>query len=335
VRDALTVLLAFATSTLLTRWFIDWLAARALLAVENDRTMHIGAIPQGGGAPVMITTLAVTLLLWPWTPALECVVPLAVGLAALSAANDRQDIAFPVRLAAHMAAASVMLLALVPSNRLLLGGFVPWGIDRVIVVVAIAWFINLYNFMDGIDGITGVETVSITGGYLLIQAASPNSGDGGLHGLALAALGASLGFLVWNWHRARIFLGDVGSIPLGLLMGALMLQTALTAGPAPALILPLYYLIDATGTLARRWQRGEKVWQAHRTHAYQRAARAIGSHDRIVFEIAVCNGVLVACALAAIQSPWLGLAMAAWAVALLLARLEWHAAHPAAGRSSI
>jgi UDP-N-acetylmuramyl pentapeptide phosphotransferase/UDP-N-acetylglucosamine-1-phosphate transferase len=141
-------------------------------------------------------------------------------------------------------------------------------------------------------------------------------------------VGAAGGFLIWNWHRARIFLGDVGSIPIGVLCGALLVDLAVTQSLAAAVILPLYYLADATFTLAKRWLRGEKIWQAHRTHTYQRAALAAGSHSAIVLRIAACNGALIGCALLALSAPALALMLASAAVALLM----WHLETIAAGQ---
>ena len=315
----LTVLIAFAAAASGTRWLIEWLPARQFVATENARTMHQGQVPQGGGIAVLSAALATALLLWPWSPWVTLLVPVSIGLAVLSAINDHDEIAAPWRLAAHVVA-GILLLSLIPGPIYIFGGWLPWVIDRLVALVAFAWFINLYNFMDGIDGIAGVETITIALGYVLVMSAAGPSGP--LTGLALAIAGAAAGFLVWNWHKARIFLGDVGSIPLGFLCGALLLQMAASQSLAAALILPLYYLADATLTLARRYVRGDKVWQAHREHAYQRAARAVGSHSAVVIRISACNMVLVASALLALRAPLLGLIAAATAVTVLMWMLE-------------
>jgi UDP-N-acetylmuramyl pentapeptide phosphotransferase/UDP-N-acetylglucosamine-1-phosphate transferase len=327
VSNLLTVILAFAAAAWGTRELIGWLAARQFVAVENNRTMHAGAIPQGGGIAVVPAVLAPALLLWPWTWTAVTLAAVVAALAAMSAANDRRDIPIQWRLSAHVAAAGVAL-ALIPGSTLIFGGAVPFLLDRLVALLAFAWFINLYNFMDGIDGITGIETISIAAGVLAVSAtaAAPDPNTG----LALALIGAPAGFLVWNWHRARIFLGDVGSIPLGFLTGALLLHLAATTSLAAAIILPLYYLTDATLTLLRRFWAGEKVWQAHRSHAYQRAARAAGAHDKVVLRIAAANAVLVVAAVLAVRQPLAGLALAVAIVALLMWRLEQLAGTPPA-----
>jgi UDP-N-acetylmuramyl pentapeptide phosphotransferase/UDP-N-acetylglucosamine-1-phosphate transferase len=142
---------------------------------------------------------------------------------------------------------------------------------------------------------------------------------------APAGAAPAAGFLVWNWHPARLFLGDVGSVPLGFALGWLLLHAAIAGYWAAALILPLYYLADATITLGRRALRGAKIWQAHREHFYQRAVARGRGHDAVVGAIAVGNVVLIGCALIAEGTDGaiklLAIAAAALAVALLLAHL--------------
>lgn len=319
MQTGLTLIVALLSATAGTRLAIDWLAARRLVAVENQRTMHQGSVPQGGGAPVVASLLVATLLLWPWTTALMVTAASAAALAVMSALNDRRDIAFQWRLMAHAIAAAAVLSVL-PAATLVFGGLLPFALDRGVTLLAMVWFINLYNFMDGIDGITGIETITIAGGALAVRHLA--GGVFPFEGLALALCGAAAGFLVWNWHRARIFLGDVGSIPLGLLTGVLLVEIATRYSLAAAIILPLYYLTDATVTLLKRAANGEKVWQAHRRHAYQRAAAALRSHSAVVVRIAACNVVLVAAAVLALAAPLLALLAAAMAVGVLMWQLE-------------
>jgi UDP-N-acetylmuramyl pentapeptide phosphotransferase/UDP-N-acetylglucosamine-1-phosphate transferase len=318
--NGLTVLVALAVSVVGTRWFIDWLADRSLVAVENSRTMHTGTVPQGGGAPVILAVIAATLLTSQVDDRVLVLLVVAAGLAALSAANDRRDIAFPVRLAAHFVAGSIALAWVLPGALIVFGGVLPFAVDRVVTLVALVWFMNLYNFMDGIDGMAGVETIALAGGCFALLGGVP------FGGLELALIGAAAGFLVWNWHKARIFLGDVGSIPLGFLVGVLLIHLAMTHSLAAAVVLPLYYLVDATWTLVARVGRGERPWDAHREHAYQRAARALGSHSAVVVRVAACNVVLIGAAFVAVTLPVVGLGIGICAVALLLFWLEQAAA---------
>jgi UDP-N-acetylmuramyl pentapeptide phosphotransferase/UDP-N-acetylglucosamine-1-phosphate transferase len=189
------------------------------------------------------------------------------------------------------------------------------------MILGWVWFTNLYNFMDGIDGITGVETILIGCGLCLVQTAASIE-DPFVSFLMLCISGACLGFLTQNWHPARIFLGDVGSIPLGYLVGFCLLSLAVKGYLAAALILPLYYLADSGITITRRALRGEKIWLAHREHFYQKAALNSGRHDEVVILIALGNiGLIVAAALS-IMNAIEGLMLGILIVAILLGKLH-------------
>lgn len=327
-----TAVLAFAISVTGVWWCIGWLRARGRVATENERTMHAGQIPQGGGVPLLTSVAAVVGVLWAHDWHMDALLAVAGGLCVLSWANDRHAIAFPVRLAAHTAAAGIGIALLLP-GVLVFGGWLPAGLDRAVTLLALTWYINLTNFMDGIDGNTGVQTISIAAGCLLVLATQvdfPYDRETivNFDVLAFALIGAAAGFLVWNWHQARVFLGDAGSIPLGFLMGMMLLHVAVSVSLAPAVILPLYYVADATRTLLQRFWRGEKVWQPHRAHAFQRAARGVQSHPAVVARIAICNIVLIMAAILAVEMPVLGLMIAMASVAMVLAVLEGMAAKP-------
>ena len=199
-------------------------------------------------------------------------------------------------------------------------GWLPVPLDKAAAILLWMWFINLFNFMDGIDGISGIEAGFIAGGIALVAWIAPASAQNPALGIAIVA--AAIGFLAWNWHPAKIFLGDVGSVPLGFLLGWLLLSLAAAGLWAPALILPLYYLADATITLVRRGIRGERVWQAHREHFYQKAVQGGRSHAAVSTAIGVANLALAGLAVLALTWPWPGLAAAAAVVALLLVWLS-------------
>ena len=172
--------------------------------------------------------------------------------------DDRSSLPVLVRLAAQFGAVAIGLVFLPGAGRVF-QGLLPPALDLVVTGLLWVWFVNLFNFMDGIDGITASETVTIGLGVALIALVAAS--DYGVRrrvllGLSIRAAAAALGFLAWNWHPAKLFLGDVGSIPLGFLLGWLLLGLAGTGSWAPALILPLYYLVDATLTLLYRLVRG-------------------------------------------------------------------------------
>ena len=173
------------------------------------------------------------------------------------------------------------------------------------------WFVNLVNFMDGIDWMTVAEFVPVTGAIVLISLAGT---IGLLPALVAAALlGATLGFAPFNKPVAQLFLGDVGSLPMGLLLGWLLLQLAGKGHLAAALILPLYYLADATLTLVRRIAKGERIWQAHRTHFYQRATDNGFTVAEIITRVFLVNLALAALALVTVAAPSIVVSLAALA----------------------
>lgn len=311
-------LCSFALVVSGTGALVNWLKERRVLDIPNQRSSHFVPTPRGGGlmvVPAVLVPVAFLSLQGAGPAAAGAMIALGLSLLVLSWIDDRRGLSFHLRLCVHLGVASLGLAAM-GGERLVFQGLLPFWPDRVLAVLAWGWFINLYNFMDGIDGITGVETLAVAGGLLLLP---------GEHLVPAAIAGASLGFLAWNWHPARIFLGDSGSVPLGFLLGWLLLDLAMAGQWAPALILPAYYLADATLTLARRALRGEKIWQAHREHFYQKAVQAGASHAHVATIILAADIVLVVVAVAlAPEAPGLGLAAAALVVGLLLGLL----AHP-------
>lgn len=300
---ALLVLAGAAIATALaTHLVLAGLRRRAILDHPNERSSHAQPTPRGGGIAVVAVLAPSWILIQLNAPLGEPSQWLAIGgivaLALLSWLDDLFGLSAGLRIVCHGLAVAIVLTAL-PAERLIFQGLLPPLADHIATGILWLWFINLFNFMDGIDGISGVEALSIALGLSLVAAL-----DGGLalhHDvlLALALAGSALGFLVWNWHPARLFLGDVGSVPLGFALGWLLILAALAGHWAAALILPLYYFADATITLARRAARGEKIWRAHREHFYQQAVARGQSHGAVAGFIALGNLALIGCALAA------------------------------------
>lgn len=316
-----------------TRLVLAWLVARDVMDRPNERSSHARPVPRGGGIAVITVAVAAWLVLAGLSGSLlpvGAIALLGALLGLLSFVDDVYSLGAGLRLGAHALAVALAVVLLLPADALLFGGLLPGWLDHLIVALSWIWFVNLYNFMDGIDGITGVETVAIAGGLCLLHLVL----DMGIGAPLPAVLaGAMAGFLLLNWHPARIFLGDVGSVPLGYMLGFLLVWQACVEGRWwLALILPLYYWGDATTTLVARALRGEKIWQAHRSHAYQAAVQAGRSHARVALEIAALNAWLLALTLAvaaAVIGPWTGSAIALVSTALTLCYLRgW----PAGGR---
>lgn len=256
-------------SALMSYALIAWLlrSGRANLALDqpNERSLHAQPVPRVGG--LGITTGSAAALV---AAGLPWVALLAAALAWVSFADDRRGLPIGVRFAAH-AGASAAFLAFAMSD----GGSWWWLVTLPLLV----WMTNLYNFMDGSDGLAGGMAVF---GFGAFAAAAHLSGHGSIAVASLGIAAASAAFLVFNFPPARVFMGDAGSIPLGFLAGALgFLGWARGAWPFwfPVVVFSPFFA-DATVTLLRRLFRGERIWQAHRSHYYQRLVRLGWGHRR-------------------------------------------------------
>lgn len=300
-----------------------WLRRRSLLDHPNERSSHVVPTPRGGGLGVLAALLPAWMLCgfaYPdgLRPSLVAMMLSLIGLSAISFLDDLRSLPAWLRLLAQIMAVTIAL-SLLPAEALVFDGAVPALLDRVITALAWVWFLNLFNFMDGIDGISGVEAASIGLGAALVGGLSAVSF---LMAPSLSLVACAGAFLLWNWHPAKVFLGDAGSVPLGFALFWLLLMLWLAGDRQAAVILPAYYLADATITLFRRAVRGEKIWQAHRSHFYQRAAQNGASHDWIAGRVLVANIALIAIAAAAPTLPaFTGIILAAIVTAALLIRL--------------
>ena len=273
---------------------------RYALARPNARSSHSAPTPQGGGVAVILAvmlTLGVgNALIGPDGSAPADALPLGAAvvlLTVLGAIDDVVPIA-PFRRLAVQGVAVILAVSTMPAELRAIP-IVPIAVERTAEVVAGLWFVNLVNFMDGIDWMTVAETVPSTASifiFALLGAAPPPAGS-----VALALCGAMLGFAPFNRPVAKLFLGDVGSLPIGLLLFWLLLQLAGSGHLAAAVLLPLYYVVDSTITLLRRLMRGEPITEAHRTHFYQLAVTrklSVMTVVRSVFAVNIALALLAA-----------------------------------------
>jgi UDP-N-acetylmuramyl pentapeptide phosphotransferase/UDP-N-acetylglucosamine-1-phosphate transferase len=299
------------------------LLLRYAMARPNARSSHTVPTPQGAGLAVMLATLVVAavVLALPsnttqpqWSNvALGCAL---AALAAVGMADDILQLGVRLRLAVQVIS-SCLLLAAMPRDFEVLPWLMP-QLTSVLLVVGLVWFVNLTNFMDGIDGMTVAGLVPVLfGGVLLLQLDQVWSGRPlvGIDVPGLALLGALLGFAPYNRHVAKVFLGDVGSLPIGGLVGWLLLVLAGRGHWAAAVILPLYYLADATITLGRRCRRGENLATAHRTHFYQLATQRGFNTPDVTARVWMLNAALIVLALATVWKPHLAVKLLALAAA--------------------
>jgi UDP-N-acetylmuramyl pentapeptide phosphotransferase/UDP-N-acetylglucosamine-1-phosphate transferase len=291
---AIAVLSAIATCALIA--LSQPLLRSYALARPNARSSHKVPTPQGGGIFVVLIMIAAGMLAaglaGPANASLAWTLAATLALAGIGAADDLLTLPAGPRLA--LQAIAVFAVAIALPSELRIVPTLPWWLERALIVFAGIWFVNLVNFMDGIDWITVAEVVPVSAGLALfgVMGALPPAATA----LAFALAGAMIGFAPFNRPVARLFLGDVGSLPIGLMLGYLLTLLAGDGHLAAALLLPLYYLADATITLLRRAARGEALMQAHRSHFYQQALdNGLGIY-RIVGGVFALNVALIALA---------------------------------------
>ena len=288
-------LLAAVASWVLTGFLRQYALAKSLIDIPNERSSHSVPTPRGGGVAIVVSFLAIIPVL-NWFDLISSHVLLALWGAGCTVAitgflDDHGHIAARWRLLVHFSAAAWGLYWL--------GGFPPVAVfgylidlgwfGHVCAAVYIVWLLNLYNFMDGIDGLASLEAITACcGGALMVWLVASDLTAWMLP--ALLAIAVS-GFLLWNFPPACIFMGDAGSGFLGLMLALLSVQAAWIAPQLiwVWLILLGVFIVDATITLCRRVLRGEKFYEAHCSHAYQYAARTLGAHRPVTLAVSAIN----------------------------------------------
>jgi Fuc2NAc and GlcNAc transferase len=294
-------------------------SAHQLIDVPNARSSHDVPTPLGGGIAIVTVVLCSLTLLWLWghinTPTAMALIGGGTAVSIIGYWDDQWGVPVSWRLLIHSFAAVWAMFWVILSDPLLPSDSALIHLGWIVAaVVGIVWILNLYNFMDGIDGIAGIEAVTVAScaGALLWQV-----GERGVSLACTTVAAASLGFLLWNWPPAKIFMGDSGSGFLGFVFGVLATFSVFSGVLTPWtwLILLGAFIVDATLTLMRRIVRGEPFYQGHRNHAYQNAARRYGGHLPITLAIGAINVLwLFPLAYASILYP-------SWAGAVLL--LAW------------
>jgi Fuc2NAc and GlcNAc transferase len=280
-------------SAVLTGLLRRYAVSRQLMDRPNERSSHSVPTPRGGGVAIVVAFFAGLLLMGEGasSAATAALFGAGIGVAVVGFVDDHRHIAARWRLLAHFSCTAWILYWIGVPRLELMGNTVDMGqLGVVLAALYLVWMLNLYNFMDGIDGIAGVEALIVGAGGTAMYwlAGLPSVGDVGLPALLAAS---TLGFLVWNFPPAKIFMGDAGSGFLGLMLGALSLQAAV-ARPVlfwSWLVLLGVFIVDSTMTLIRRLLRGERVYEAHRSHAYQHATQEYGDHRTVTLAVAAVN----------------------------------------------
>lgn len=282
--------LALALTGVLRRYAL----ARSIIDIPNARSSHTVPTPRGGGVAIVASfLLALPLAAVSGLASWSVVVALlgaGAGIALLGFLDDHGHIAARWRLLGHFVGAiwALFWLGGLPPLSLFGMSFDLGWLGHALAALYLVWLLNLYNFMDGIDGIASLEAICVCIGGALLFVLSGHAGEAALPLLMAAAVA---GFLFWNYPPARIFMGDAGSGFLGVSLGILSLQAAWVAPQLlwSWLILLGVFVVDATFTLLRRLLRGDKVYEAHRSHAYQYASRRFGRHLPVTLAVGAIN----------------------------------------------
>lgn len=319
----LVVLVAYFLTALVRFYALK----KNILDIPNERSSHSIVTPRGGGLAIVATFIFTLLFMVAFEVVSVNIAAALVGggflIAAIGWLDDKNSVSPRLRLAVHFLAAVWALYWLDGFTQMELGFTtiqLGWA-GSVIAAVGIVWLINLYNFMDGIDGIAGTEAICVAlgAGVLLFW--------GGSTGLAWVCLTLAIavgGFLVWNWSPAKIFMGDVGSGFLGFTFAVLALWSE-NAGAVPFIIWLLLlgvFIIDATITLIKRMSKGEKLYEAHRSHVYQLAVQAGYSHKQVTLTVLLINIILgIIAAMALYYYNYLGVIASVALIMLIITHL--------------
>ena len=295
-------LAAFIISFFGCKYLILILSKKKIFDQPNIRSSHSSSIPIGAGI-IVISIILVFLLLYTLIHYLIFdhflfsnlgIFIALLSLAMISWKDDLIQLSAFYRLLFHFFAVSIGVICL-SEPGIVFQGILPVYLDIAITILLWVWVINLTNFMDGIDGMTGTESIFIFFGALIIILLLGKSIELSNNFFILAFLSiiisSIIGFLLWNWHPAKIFLGDVGSIPIGFLIGWVILELAIMGFWHASILLPMYYFFDTTFTLINRIIKKEKFFEAHRNHFYQKACN-FNKHSKIVFFISILNAIL-------------------------------------------
>jgi len=318
--------IAFALALALTPALRALARRLGLVDRPNARSSHEAAVPRAGGAAIALAAaaaLAPAAAFWPSDAA--AVLAAALALGAIGLADDRFGLSPAIRIAAQLVVAALLVARLGGLPRVPLPAPLDAQLGALGSPLAALWIVavvNFFNFLDGIDGLATLQAAVTAAGVALA------SFEAGAVLLAAALAGAALGFLPYNWSPASVFLGDVGSYFIGCALAALPLAAPIEARPGALLLVALslwLFLADAFLTLGRRALRGERVWEAHREHLYQRLARRFG-HARVALALGAGSAIVTAAALAAAADARTAAAWAALGLALLAFAGEWLAA---------
>ena len=295
-RLAIISILSFLFTLIGTKYLKEYLEKKKIFDIPSNRSSHLKPIPKGGGW-IIVLILIISILLdseFKKVDLKAISLPLlsVLGLAVLSWIDDIKNLNVSIRLFFQfLIICTFWILNPTPAD---LG-------QAIIFTIISVWFINIFNFMDGIDGITPSVSITILLGYAIAVYELNKFVD---MTFCFVIISSCFGFLLWNWHPAKIFLGDVGSITLGWLIFFSLLILYKYGKWDWALSLPMYYILDTSITLINRFIEGKKIWQAHNEHYYQKAVQSGMSHSQVV-KLIIALQILIITTCYFIENPYL------------------------------
>jgi UDP-N-acetylmuramyl pentapeptide phosphotransferase/UDP-N-acetylglucosamine-1-phosphate transferase len=324
----LVLLLSFVICLVLTRFLVIFLTKIGVVDNPDERRLHKQTTPTGGGVAVMVSFILgfaiIDYILFESQYSFHILLPISI-LAAISLYDDIKELAPGFRLFVHIITAAYITYYFLLPHQLFHGELSYWA-DFIIAFIALAGFANIYNFMDGIDGITASESIHLSTTILILCVLRH---DVILHVELISMIAAlilmcSLAFIIYNWHPAHIFIGDVGTITIGILLGLSLMLIAASGVKlfVSVIIASLYYLGDGGLTILIRIIKKEKIWLPHVNHFFQQAIRQRLSHRKITTEIILCNYWLMMLSISALYYPLLSLLLAMGLVMRVLVKFS-------------
>lgn len=322
------VFTAFGASVVFTKFLASTMANFGVVDAPGIRRAHKRPTPRGGGVGFVVIFIALLTgsehYLYGTTQNSIELIKIFAPLALVSFWDDVSEIPVLFRLFVHVLCSLLAVMWLIRPNHLLPEEFGSVA-DLVLGSFALVAFLNIYNFLDGIDGITAAETIHLSMVILILCYLGydniPNVST--LILIASIIMGWALGFIIFNWQPASIFIGDVGSISIGFLLGYCLLKIACVDFNffLASFISVLYYLGDGGITLLVRLLKGEKIWQPHLQHFFQKAVKRGLSHEQVVKRIAGCNLVLMLLSVGVLFYPMISLSLAIIVTAITMMRM--------------
>lgn len=307
-------IIALVFSTLLSAFLIRVLKKYSVLAIPNVRSNHKLAIPTAGGLGIVITVVAFAIVYYFSSRDIKAIYFIASVLivAAISFRDDLKDLPIMPRVICQFIAIILMIKSFDIELKL---------VSILILSFGTFLFINFYNFMDGIDGSATSEAIHIAVTSLIIAALTRVVPEETIL-ICIVLCGACFGFLIFNWHPAKIIMGDVGSISLGIICSWILINLALKGYTTAAFIIPLYFVADSSITILRRLFKGEKIWLPHSEHFFQQAVRRGKTHSQVVKKIIISNMLLSIFSIVSIYYPVIAVLLSLITVAILMANLK-------------